>query len=107
MAIVFTFIFLSVIGSFFRWLVSQYGPLGVLAVNITGSFFLALTFNWVGAGVTAIGIGALGSFTTFSAFTADAISLNEDHGFLKASGYVVSTLVLSIISASFGLFLIQ
>ena len=73
MVIVFTFIFLSAIGSFFRLLVSQYGPLGVLAVNITGSFFLALTYNWVGAGVTAIGIGALGSFTTFSAFTADAV----------------------------------
>ena len=107
MAIVFTFIFLSAIGSFFRWLISQYGPLGVLVVNITGSFFLALTFNWVGAGVTAIGIGALGSFTTFSAFTADAISLNKNHGFLKASGYVICTLLLSIISASFGLFLIQ
>ena len=48
MAIVFTFIFLSAIGSFFRWLVSQYGPLGVLAVNITGSFFsLSHLIGWV------------------------------------------------------------
>ena len=73
-------IFLSAIGSFFRWLVSQYGPLGVLAVNITGSFS-TLTYNWVGAGVIIIGIGVLGSFTTFLLLLVTLFHLMKTYGF--------------------------
>ncbi|MGH9081452.1 MAG: CrcB family protein, partial [Acidimicrobiales bacterium] len=59
-------------------------PLGIMAVNLSGSFLLGLL---VGAGlhhgvsapwVTVGGTGLIGSYTTFSTFTFDTVRLAED-----------------------------
>ena len=64
-------------------------PLGTLAVNVLGSFLLgALTF--AGAGSTSMllfGVGLCGSFTTFSSFAVDTVSLWERNQPLLAVGY--------------------
>ena len=106
MAVIFSFIFLSALGAYARWLIGRQGPIGVLVVNVIGSFLLALTSNWVDAQFTAIGIGGLGAFTTFSTFASDAVSLKESHGLLSASSYVIGTAVLSISAAGLGLLII-
>lgn len=80
-------IFLGALGVLLRYLCVQYVPVGliawpVLAVNIIGSFvagwFLnpkVLTFFSESPWVSAITIGLLGGFTTFSAFSADTVRL--------------------------------
>ena len=59
-------------------------PLGILAVNLSGSFLIGIL---VGAGlhrvlspgsVTVLGTGLVGSYTTFSTFTFDSVRLAED-----------------------------
>jgi fluoride exporter len=59
-------------------------PLGIMAVNLSGSFLLGLL---VEAGlhqavsptwVTVAGTGLIGSYTTFSTFTFDTVRLAED-----------------------------
>lgn len=56
-------------------------PLGILAINVLGSFLLGLTVALVGRGVwpevarLAFGTGVLGAFTTFSTFSVDVDEL--------------------------------
>lgn len=52
-------------------------PVATLAVNAVGSFVLALAvFLEVGSSATAlVGIGACGSFTTFSSFSVETVGL--------------------------------
>lgn len=54
-------------------------PFGTLAVNVLGSFVLGLvTFAGVGEEVILlVGIGACGSFTTFSSFSFETVRLVE------------------------------
>lgn len=55
-------------------------PVGTLTVNVLGSFVLALiTFLGAGSGIVLfVGIGACGSFTTFSSFSVDVVRLWEN-----------------------------
>lgn len=103
MVVIFSFIFLSALGTYVRWVIGKRGPIGILMVNVIGSFLLACTSNWVDAQITAIGIGGLGAFTTFSAFASDSVSLQESQGLIIASSYVAGTAVLSISAAGLGL----
>mgnify|MGYP000215080001 CR=1 FL=1 len=55
-------------------------PLGTLSVNVLGSFALGLlTFAGVtGDAALLVGVGACGSFTTFSSFSFETVRLWED-----------------------------
>ncbi|ALG89185.1 MULTISPECIES: fluoride efflux transporter CrcB [Actibacterium] len=83
-------------------------PWGTLAVNIAGSFLMgALVVVLAEKGGTRFApflmTGLLGGFTTFSAFSLDAITLFErgPHGI--AAGYVGASVVLSLLAISLGL----
>jgi CrcB protein len=83
-------------------------PWGTLAVNIAGSFLMgALVVVLAEKGGTRFApflmTGLLGGFTTFSAFSLDAITLFErgQHGI--AAGYVGASVVLSLLAISLGL----
>ena len=103
MVVVFSFIFLSALGAYVRWVISKQGPIGILIMNVIGSFLFALISDLGDAQITAIGIGGLGAFTTFSAFASDSVSLQERRGLLIASSYMAGTAVLSISAAALGL----
>lgn len=62
-------------------------PFGTLAVNLLGSFGLAMFILWLGAraGLSPqlrllVGTGFFGAFTTFSAFANDSLALLEEGG---------------------------
>lgn len=79
-------------------------PYGTLIVNILGSFLMGLFMGWFLARVAQsdnlrlfIATGFLGGFTTFSAFSLDAINLLERkaHGpfFLYVAGSVITAII--------------
>lgn len=76
-------------------------PLTVLGVNVLGSFFMGLFVVFATQrGVTQLNpfvlAGLLGGFTTFSAFSLEAVQLFERGAMGQALAYVVISVVLSI-----------
>ncbi len=91
-----------------RWLANDRFPVATLAVNVIGSFLLGLvTFSGVGDEIVLfVGVGASGSFTTYSSFSFETVRLWETGDRLRAILYSVGTLGLCLAAAgSAGLFL--
>lgn len=89
-------------------------PLGILVINVLGSLVMGLL-----AGFFAhvhepsqtlkvfLTVGVLGGFTTFSAFSLDAVLLWERGEVLQSLAYVLCSVVFSIAALAAGLFLIR
>ncbi len=91
-------------------------PWGILVINVTGSLLMGLLTGVLafkaGAGLTQhtrlfLATGVLGGYTTFSAFSLDTALLIERGATLQAAGYVVGSVLLSILALFAGLWLIR
>ena len=75
-------------------------PWATLVVNVGGGFAMGLLAGWLGAGGPTLrillGVGLLGGFTTFSAFSIEAVRLIEANQWGAALGYVAASLLVSI-----------
>ena len=100
------------IGSVLRYLVglTVAFPLGTLTVNVIGSFAIGLIWvhladrglqHWLPFVMT----GLLGGFTTFSAFTLDALRLVEEGRVTAAGAYVLASLVASVLACAVGIWI--
>lgn len=81
-------------------------PLGILIVNIIGSFLLGLLTGLPGLSVTwltILGTGVLGGFTTFSAVSVETVLLGQRGRRDWAWGNLLVTLALCIVAAALGL----
>ncbi len=82
-----------------RWAGAGF-PWGTLAVNVIGSFLMGCAFvalaDGKGAAAPFLMTGVLGGFTTFSAFSLDAVALFERGDIGAAAIYVVASVALSI-----------
>jgi CrcB protein len=82
-------------------------PLGILIVNISGSFALGLltAFAALVAPEFAVvaGAGFLGGYTTFSAVSVETVLLAERRRWRDAVGNVLGTLVLAVAAAAGGI----
>lgn len=83
-------------------------PWGTLAVNVVGAFLmgvLVVALGQLGANRYApfLMTGLLGGFTTFSAFSLDALTLWERGQPGLAGGYVLASVVLSLAAIVAGL----
>ena len=83
-------------------------PFGTLTVNIVGSLIMGLLIGWFAHKADPgqswrlfMTTGILGGFTTFSAFSLDAVSLYERGQLAVALVYVGASVIVSI-SALFG-----
>lgn len=81
-------------------------PTGTLAANVMGSFALALLVNSGEALLTAVGIGLLGSFTTFSTVMAETSALASSGRHRAGVSYLLATVVGSVGAALIGLALV-
>jgi CrcB protein len=103
------------LGTVARWLLSSWFPAptgGVpwvtLGINVAGSFLLGfLTRYFVAQGaapmlVTALTVGVCGGFTTFSAFSGDALRLIQEGHWGKAAVYVLGSVTLSLAAVALG-----
>ena len=73
-------------------------PWGTMAVNVVGSFLMGVLAIWLAGGRMNpfLMTGVLGGFTTFSAFSLDAVTLWERGEAVQTGGYVLASVVLSI-----------
>jgi CrcB protein len=82
-------------------------PLGILLVNVLGSFLLGLVTglgpNISPAWVSILGVGVLGGFTTFSTVSTETALLAERGRRDWAWVNLIGTLVLALIAAAAGL----
>tara|TARA_B100000780_G_scaffold33486_1_gene20966 strand:- start:1147 stop:1524 length:378 start_codon:yes stop_codon:yes gene_type:complete len=83
-------------------------PIAVMGVNIFGSFVMGLfvvlaTQRGIVQLSPFVMVGLLGGFTTFSAFSLEAVSLFERGAMGQALAYVVMSVVLSIGGLMLGL----
>jgi fluoride exporter len=91
-------------------------PYGTLTVNVVGSLMMGLIIGWLAFRVSAgwtqdarlfLATGVLGGFTTFSAFSLDAMLLFERGEAGLAAFYVAGSVLLSIGALAAGLALVR
>jgi fluoride exporter len=77
-------------------------PWGTLVINVTGSLLVTLVYALLDSTMSAhawrafLGVGFLGGFTTFSAFSYETIRLAQDGRWERAVFYVAGSVVLSL-----------
>ncbi len=89
-------------------------PIGTLAINVAGSFVMGLLAAWFAlkadpgqAWRLFLTTGILGGFTTFSAFSLDAILLWERGQAGAAAAYVAMSVALSLLALFAGLLIVR
>lgn len=92
-------------------------PWGTLSVNIIGSLLMGALLGWLargsvsGAGAESarlfIGVGLLGGFTTFSAFSAELVTLVHRGEGVLAAGYGAASLIAGMAALLVGLLIAQ
>lgn len=87
-------------------------PYATMMINILGSFFIGLLAFYLvprfADHVTLrlfLLVGLLGGFTTFSAFSLDALTLINAQRYMAALSYAIGSVVFCIIAASAGMLL--
>ena len=108
------------IGACLRYLVAQWAllrfgpglPLGTWTVNIAGAFLMGLLAAWVTRldsdgnelGLL-LGVGVLGGFTTFSAFSLETFNMINRGEIGLAAAYAVSSVAGSVLALMTGVYL--
>lgn len=87
-------------------------PWGTFSINFVGSLAMGLMAGWLARQGTAgevwrllIGVGVLGGFTTFSAFSLESALLIEKGMFGMAALYAAGSVVAGIAGLFIGLFI--
>jgi len=111
----------AALGGVLRYLVGQVVlqrigpgfPYGTLLINVTGSFAIGVVAQL--ALSQAVGLppiarlfaatGVLGGYTTFSAFSLEAIGLMGEGGYVAAAIYTIASIALGFGGAAFGILL--
>lgn len=83
-------------------------PWGTLTVNIVGGFLMGVLVGWLAARAQGggeswrllLGVGVLGGYTTFSAFSLDVALMVQREEYASASAYAL----LSVVGACLALF---
>jgi CrcB protein len=83
-------------------------PYATLAVNLIGGFAMGILAALVLRGMAGesvrlfIGVGVLGGFTTFSAFSLESFQMIERGQIIMAGGYAIASVVGSIAALALG-----
>ncbi len=78
-------------------------PVGTLLVNVVGGFAMGLLAAWLASRASGdealrclLGVGVLGGFTTFSAFSLETASMLQRGELATALFYILASVILSI-----------
>jgi fluoride exporter len=103
------------LGAWLRFVAGKLGglsdfPFATLTVNILGSFVMGLLAGWLAQqdqGAEGwrlfLGVGVLGGFTTFSAFSLEIVQLSQRGAWADAALYVGASLIGGIVGLLAGL----
>ena len=111
----------SGIGGMFRFIISYLTatynyknfPLGTFTVNIIGCFLMGFIFHliienqWPDSLKFFLLTGVLGGFTTFSAFSLETIKLIENQNYSIAILYVISSIIIGLLSTWTGIVIMK
>jgi CrcB protein len=90
-------------------------PWGTFAANLIGGFAMGLLAGWLARGSAPIGtasgepirlllgVGVLGGFTTFSAFSLETMLMIERGQIALALGYVLASVIGAVAALALGL----
>jgi CrcB protein len=100
-----------------RWVIGLTGPgfpSGTLAVNILGGLLMGLLAGWLARmddGVEGLrlllGVGVLGGFTTFSAFSLEVYNMIIRAEIALAAAYAISSTAGSVLAVLAGVWLMR
>ena len=86
-------------------------PVGTMAANVLGGLLMGLLAGWLATKDGGndlrlfLGVGLLGGFTTFSAFSLDAFLMFEKGRYGALAAYVGGSVLLAICAIAVGLFI--
>lgn len=85
-------------------------PVGTLFVNVVGGFAMGMLAAWLATRASGdealrylLGVGVLGGFTTFSAFSLETVLMIERGELVTALLYILASVALSIVALFAGL----
>ncbi|AYV47249.1 fluoride efflux transporter CrcB [Caulobacter flavus] len=95
-----------------RWIGPGW-PWGTMTVNIVGGFLMGLLTGWLALKAAGqqetlrvlLGVGILGGFTTFSAFSLDAALMIERRAYGQAFSYTAASVLIALAALFAGLYL--
>ncbi|MEP4051537.1 MAG: CrcB family protein [Litorimonas sp.] len=90
-------------------------PIGTLLANVVGGLLMGVLMGWLVRDMPTeansirlfAGVGVLGGFTTFSAFSLEALRMLETKSYGVFFGYVGASVILSIAAVALGLFIMR
>lgn len=87
-------------------------PWGTLTVNVVGGLLMGLLAGALARGAAEpwrllLGVGVLGGFTTFSAFSLETVAMIERGAIVPALGYVLVSVAGSLVALGAGLWLVR
>ncbi len=98
------------LGGFLSQTIGTGFPWGTLAANVLGGFLMGILVAWLAFRVSEgenirlfLGVGLLGGFTTFSAFSLETIRMMEHKTYTLAASYVSASVVFSLLAVFLGL----
>lgn len=83
-----------------QWVDHERFPFATLTVNVVGSFVLgAVTFAGLDGNLMLfVGLGACGSFTTYSSFSVETVQLWDSGDRFRATFYALGSLGLCLVA---------
>ncbi len=85
-------------------------PWATLLVNVSGSFAMGLLAGWLARNSAGgeswrllLGVGLLGGFTTFSAFSLELVLMIERGNLATAAGYALVSVLAGVVGLFAGL----
>ena len=85
-------------------------PLATFLINVSGSLLIGLLAGWLATRDAAgepwrllLGVGVLGGFTTFSAYSLETLRLIERGDIAGASTYAIGSVIAGLVAVAIGL----
>jgi CrcB protein len=85
-------------------------PLATFLINVSGSLAIGILAGWLSTRGEAgeqwrlfLGVGVLGGFTTFSAYSLETVRMIERNDWLGASTYSIGSVLAGLVAVAIGM----